>query len=76
VKLKLQNNKKNAEFWDLHYKIQPGLDHVAKFQSDRSRDLGERVAKKKKNITGKTEDLPLIRTGGLKMNAKRNIQVY
>jgi len=37
------------EFWDLHYKIQPGFenfDHVAKFQGDRSRDLGERVAKK------------------------------
>jgi len=41
---------------------------VAKFQGDRSRELGERVAKK--NITGKTEDLPLLRTGGLK---KKNI---
>jgi len=30
-------------------------DHVAKFQGDRSSDLGERVAKKrKKNIWGKT----------------------
>ena len=33
------------KFWDLHYKIQPDLDHVAKFQGDRSRDLGERVVK-------------------------------
>jgi len=30
--------------WD--YKIQPDSDHVAKFQGDRSRELGERVAKK------------------------------
>jgi len=32
--------------WD--YKIQPDSDHVAKFQGDRSRELGERVAKQKK----------------------------
>ena len=32
--------------WD--YKIQPDSDHVAKFQGDRSRELGERVAKKRK----------------------------
>ena len=32
--------------WD--YKIQPYSDHVAKFQGDRSRELGERVAKEKK----------------------------
>ena len=32
--------------WD--YKIQPDSDHVAKFQGDRSRDLGERVAKKRR----------------------------
>jgi len=31
----------------LHYKIRPDSDHVAKFQGDRSRELGERVAKKK-----------------------------
>ena len=36
------------EFLELHYKIQPGTDHVAKFHGDRSRHLGERVAKKKK----------------------------
>jgi len=32
--------------WD--YKIQPDSDHVARFQGDRSRELGERVAKKEK----------------------------
>jgi len=35
------------------YKIRPDSDHVAKFQGDRSRDLGESVAKKR-NITAKT----------------------
>jgi len=43
--------------WD--YKIQPNSDHVAKFQGDRSRELGEGVAKKERKkerryITGKT----------------------
>jgi len=33
------------EFLDLGYKIQTVSDHVAKFQGDRPRDLGERVAK-------------------------------
>ena len=33
---------------DLHYKIHADSDHVAKFQGDRSRELGERVAKIKK----------------------------
>ena len=33
---------------DLHYKIHADSDHVAKFQGDRSRELGERVAKKRK----------------------------
>jgi len=43
------------EFLEWNYKIQLDSDHVAKFQGDRSMDLGERVAKKKKdNITGKT----------------------
>jgi len=36
------------KFLDLHYKIRPDSDHVAKFQGDRSRELGERVAKKRK----------------------------
>jgi len=38
---------------------------MTKFQGDRSRDLGERVAKYR-NITGKIEDFPHYRTGGLK----------
>ena len=33
------------EFLDLDYKTQTVSDHVAKFQGDRPRDLGERVAK-------------------------------
>jgi len=33
---------------DLHYKIRPDSDHVAKFHGDRSRELRERVAKKRK----------------------------
>ena len=41
------------EFVKSIYKIQPDFDHVAKFQGDRSRDVGESVAKKS-NITGKT----------------------
>ena len=34
-----------AEFLDLDYEIQTVSDHVAKFEGDRPRDLGERVAK-------------------------------
>jgi len=34
------------EFLKIIYKIQPDSDHVAKFQGDRSRGLGESVAKK------------------------------
>jgi len=32
------------EFLDLHYKIQPVSDHVAKFHGDRPRELGAGVA--------------------------------
>ena len=54
--------------WD--YKIQPGSDHVAKFHGDRSRELGERLAKQK-NIWGKTEARPeLIVPGGLTSPAR------
>jgi len=46
------------EFLDLHYKIHPASDHVAKSHGDRPRELGDLVAKEKKekniNITGKT----------------------
>ena len=41
--------------WD--FKITPDSDHVAKFQGDRSRDLGERVAKKK--ITSRVKHKPV-----------------
>jgi len=41
------------EFLKSIYKAQPVSDHVAKFLGDRSRDLGESVAKKE-NICGKT----------------------
>jgi len=36
---------------------------VAKFGGDRPREFGDYALKK--NITGKTEDLPYYRTGGL-----------
>jgi len=39
---------------------------VAKFRGDQPRELGDYALKKiKKNIKSKTEDLPLLRTGGL-----------
>jgi len=39
------------EFLEWDYKLQPDTDHVAKFQSDRLRDLGESVAKQKKETS-------------------------
>ena len=39
------------EFLEWDYKIQPDSYHVAKFQGDRSRELGERVAKEKKDTS-------------------------
>jgi len=44
------------EFLEWDYKIQQDSDHEAKFQGDRLRDLvlGERVAKKRRHICGKT----------------------
>jgi len=43
------------EFLEWDYKIQPDRN-LAKFQGDRSRELGEQLAKQKKEryITGKT----------------------
>jgi len=38
------------EFLEWDYKIRPDSDRVAKFQGDRSRKLGERVAKQKKKV--------------------------
>jgi len=37
------------KFWNLHYKIQPVSDHVAKFHGDRPRDLGDYAFEKKKH---------------------------
>jgi len=42
------------ELLDLHYKVHPDSDHVAKFHGDRPRELGDLVAKKGKNISSKT----------------------
>ena len=36
-----------SEFLEWDYKIQPDSDHVAKFQGDRLRDLGDPALKKK-----------------------------
>ena len=49
--------------WD--YKIQPDSDHVAKFQGDRSRELGERVAKQKKTSAVKHKPSGTAVPGGL-----------
>jgi len=38
----------SPEFLEWDYKTGPDSDHVAKFQGDRSREPGERVAKKRK----------------------------
>jgi len=49
------------EFLKSIYKIQSDFDHVAKFQGDRSTELGEPVAKQKK--TSGAEYKP-VRNGG------------
>jgi len=54
------------EFVESIYKTDTGSDHVAKFRGYRPRELGDYAAKKKKNSTSKTEDLPFYGTGGLK----------
>ena len=51
------------EFLEWDYKIQPDSDHVAKFQGDRSRELGERVAKQKNKDTSAVKHKP-VRNGG------------
>ena len=40
---------------DWRYKTHADSDQVAKFQGDRSRELGERVAKKKKKKTSRVK---------------------
>jgi len=52
------------EFLEWDYKIQPDSDHVAKFQGDRSRDLGERVAKQKKEEDTSAVKHKPVRNGG------------
>ena len=47
------------EFLEWDYKMRPDSDHVAKFQGDRLKELGERVAK----ITSAAEYKP-VRNGG------------
>ena len=49
------------EFLEWDYKIQPDSDHVAKFQGDRSRELGERVAKQKEEDTSAVKQKPSLR---------------
>ena len=49
------------EFLEWGYKTTPDSDHVAKFQGDRSTDLGERAAKKNK-ITSRVKHKP-VRNG-------------
>jgi len=39
------------EFLDLHYKTDTGSDHVAKFDGDRLRELGDLALKKKKKTS-------------------------
>jgi len=47
------------EFLEWDYTIQPDFDNVAKFQGDRSRDLGERAAKQKKEDTNAVKQKPV-----------------
>ena len=51
------------EFLEWDYKIHPDSDHVAKFQGDRSRELGERVAKQKKDDTSAVKHKPIRNDG-------------
>ena len=51
------------EFLKSIYKIQAGSYHVAKFQGDRSRDLGESVAKKRKKETSAVKHKPVRNDG-------------
>jgi len=48
---------------EFDYNVRPDSDHVAKFQGDRSRDLGERVAKEKGTKTSAVKQA--LEAGGL-----------
>ena len=65
---------KAPEFLEWDYKIQPDSDHVAKFQGDRSRELKETVAKKRKKdaLRVKHNRPELIVPGGLKTTAVKH----
>ena len=43
------------EFLDLHYKIDTGSDHVAKFRGDRPRELGDYALIKKIKKTSRAK---------------------
>ena len=60
------------EFLERDYKTQPDSDHVAKFQGDRSRDLGEGVAKEK--ITSRVKHKPVRNGGSGRPNNLRRIK--
>ena len=46
--------REDPEFSDMHHKAHPVSDHVAKFYGNRPKELGDIVAKYKKNICCKT----------------------
>jgi len=58
------------EFFKSIYKIQSDSDHVVKFQGDRSRELGERVAKQKKHLGQNISPSGTVVPGGLTMIVK------
>jgi len=57
------------------YKSQPDSDHVAKFQGDRSRELGERVAKQKKHLGQNISPSGKVVPGGLITQQYRMIRL-
>ena len=61
------------EFLKSIYKIRPDSDHVAKFQGDRSRGLGESVAKKKEKKTSAVKHKPVRNGGSGRPNNAANI---
>ena len=60
---------------DLHYKIHADSDQAAKFQGDRSRELGERVAKKRKTSRAFYKSSRTTVTGGLITKAMRGYEI-
>ena len=64
------------EFLKSIYKIRLDSDHVAKFQADRSRDLGESVAKKRKKKTSAVKHKPVRNGGSGRPNNNNNNLIY